>query len=192
MLCINACICMLHDFDVAEAGLVIIIFVALALIFVRITYEDLFFRLVYRRDLILLLSLRIFVILLAYCEQDGSAGLWAVDRGLWGARAFVASLFLAFITLLGVWAVSCIARLFRIAPIGDDALIGRGDIQLYAICCLFLSSDTWFLFLTSSALLGGFLALWWFLIYKQRTFPFAPAIVWSCYIAVLLNALDLP
>ena len=171
----------------------ITILAILALVFAHITYKDVTVRLVYRRDLIVLVALRavLFVVAVVGTEVFGVNQLLTLDFDQWGIRSLVMSIAMAFIVMAIVQSVAFITNRLTNKYGAKDESLGLGDVKLYAVCCLFLSFDQAFIMLFLSALIGAAVALYVKVIKKERTFPFAPAIVWSTFVVLVLNAVGL-
>ncbi len=98
----------------------------------------------------------------------------------WGPYALSASLFTAVILMLLVLACAWV-----IGKVTKANVLGAGDVKLYAACMLWLSPISCFLFLFLSSLFGTVLALAYRLLFKERTFPFAPAIVLAFFVSLM-------
>ena len=165
----------------------------LALIFAHITYKDVKVRLVFRRDLIALVCLRIVALAIAliaeYCFEIESVLGFSVDQ--WGIRSFVLSVAMAFIICAFVQGVTYITNRLTNKYGAKEESLGLGDVKLYALCSLFLSVEGGLIFLFLSAIVGAVMALYCKVIKKQKTFPFAPAIVWSCFAVLIVESAGL-
>lgn len=109
------------------------------------------------------------------CGKSSWAGIYAE---VWGVSALLQQGLRGAILVALVMAIN--AALSRKQP---DGAIGAGDVKLYFICCLYLSAPATALFLAASTSIGVLQALYC-CIKKQRTFAFAPALVWSCFAAL--------
>lgn len=205
----------------APIAAMIIILAILALVFARITYNDVTMRLVYRRDLIVLIAFRLVLFVVAVIGAEvfrvtsfGATSLGADSLGLstttgisfgaislvidrltnisleqWGIRALVMSVAMAFIVSAFVQLVAYITNRLTNKYGKKDESLGLGDVKLYAVCCLFLSPEQAFVMLFLSALVGAVMALYVKVIKKNRSFPFAPAIVWSTFAVLVFDVL---
>ena len=171
----------------------IIALIVLALIFAHITYRDVKSRLVYRRDLFALIIVRavLFVVVLVGEEVFGLSSVLGLSNEQWGLAPLIVSVALAVITCVIVQSVAFITNRLTNKYGEKEESLGLGDVWLYAVCCLFLTVETWFVFVFLSALIGVVMALYCKVIKKQCTFPFAPAIVWSCFVMVCARAAGL-
>lgn len=166
-----------------------VLLILLVIVFAHIHYKDSKHRLIFTYDLAALVALRIIVLVVVWLEHE-LAGLnvvadLAYDR--WGMHALVCSLVVACIVVLGIWLVTVITnRLVNLRDQKEESL-GVGDIKLYAVCCLFIRPEDAFLFVVLSSLGGAALALYAHVVRHERTFAFAPAIVWSCYLTLILD-----
>ena len=57
---------------------------------------------------------------------------------------------------------------------------------LLAACCLFVDLGNLDSYVLLVALMGIALALIWLIAKKSKTFPFAPALVWPCWLLLVL------
>lgn len=204
----------------------IIVFSILAIVFAHITYKDIVLRLVYRRDLVVLLAFRLVLFGVAVVGSEvfgvssfgvasleanllgsvsfgvvsAGSGLFGVhslnfdhllslDFAQWGVRALVMSVAMALIVTALVQSVAFVANRLTNKYGEKDESLGLGDVKLYAVCCLFLSPEQAFVMLFLSALVGAVMALYVKVIKKNRTFPFAPAIVWSTFAVLVFDVL---
>ena len=157
----------------------IIALIVLALIFAHITYRDVKSRLVYRRDLFALIIVRavLFVVVLVGEEVFGLSSVLGLSNEQWGLAPLIVSVALAVITCVIVQSVALITNRLTNKYGEKEESLGLGE--------------TWFVFVFLSALIGVVMALYCKVIKKQCTFPFAPAIVWSCFVMVCARAAGL-
>ncbi len=143
---------------------------------VAVTVRDVRYRLVYGEDVILLVALRVLAAVFAlYPEVSG------LQPGRWGFGALATSALAALAAAVLFWALGWLVS----HVLGNKAL-GGGDVLLLAACCLFVSIADLDLYFGLIALFGSAFALFWLLKKKSKTFPFAPALVWPCWLVVLL------
>lgn len=145
-------------------------------VFASITMRDVRTRLIHVGDLLLLCTIRIALLVTASIPAFG------INAAQWGADALFESLFLA-VVLAGAF---CLLSAL-ISKITKSPALGKGDIFLLATCCLFLNiwSIDSYLFLV--AILGITLSLIWLTAKKDKTFPFAPALVWPCWLVMFMT-----
>ena len=171
----------------------IILLALLAAVFVHMTYKDIKVRLVFRRDLVALVVLRIVALVVVlvgeYCF--GVSSVLGLTNEQWGVRSLILSIAMAFIICAFVQGVAFITNRLTNKYGAKEESIGLGDVKLYAACSLFLSVEAGLLFLFLSALVGALMALYCKIIKKQRTFPFVPAIAWSCFAVLMVESLGL-
>ena len=148
----------------------IVLLIALFCLFFLITIRDVRYRLVYGEDLLMLVSLRILAAALsgwqAYQWGFASLGVSAL------VACFVAALF---------WALGQL-----VSKVSSSAALGWGDVLLLAACCLFVGAGNLDCYVLFVALMGIVLALVWLFAKKSKTFPFAPALVWPCWLLLVL------
>ena len=149
--------------------------IALLAVFVAITVRDVRTRLIHISDLLLLCVIRIALL------AASSIQTFNVDGLQWGASALLGSLFLAF-ALAGSFYL--LGRL--ISKITNSSALGKGDILLLAACCLFLNLRSVSAYLIFVAGFGIALSLIWLTAKKDKTFPFAPALVWPCWLTMFV------
>lgn len=159
-----------------EAGCLIV----LAALFARIHVADVRERLVFAADLVWLVVARIVFTALT-CAGAFPEGSYA-DR-VWGVSGVVESLLLG----AAVASLMCLMGMLVARATKREAL-GGGDVWLYAACCLFLDPPGIMLFLALSAGAGVVQAVV-ATVRRRATFPFAPALVWSCWAALALRML---
>lgn len=147
----------------------------LFVLFCLITVRDVRYRLVYGEDLALLIAVRVFA---AACSLFPDVSMLAAER--WGALAlgqsFVATLALSLV----FWALG-----FLVSRICGSPALGKGDVLLLGVCGLFVEVWQFDGYLLLVSVSGAVLALVWLLFKKEKTFPFAPAIVWPCWLMLL-------
>lgn len=170
------------------AAEMIILLILLALIFAHITYKDVKTRVIFRYDLFALVLLRIVMLLVIWVgaeffESDAVLGLNAEQ---WSIRSLVMSAAVAIIVVALLQTLAYVVNRLTNKYGEKEESLGVGDVWLYGACCLFLSVEQVFLMVLLSALIGGVMALYVKVIKKQRTFPFAPAIVWATFVALVL------
>ena len=149
----------------------IVLLIVLFCLFFLITIRDVRYRLVYGEDLLMLVSLRILAAALSLYPDE--SGLQAYQ---WGFAS------------LGVSAlVACfVAALQLVSKVSSSAALGWGDVLLLAACCLFVGAGNLDCYVLFVALMGIVLALVWLFAKKSKTFPFAPALVWPCWLLLVL------
>ena len=136
----------------------IVLLIALFCLFFLITIRDVRYRLVYGEDLLMLVSLRILAAALSLYPDE--SGLQAHQWGF--ASLGVSALVTCFVTAL-FWALGQL-----VSKVSSSAALGGGDVLLFV------------------ALMGIALALVWLFAKKSKTFPFAPALVWPCWLLLVL------
>ena len=141
----------------------IVLLIALFCLFFLITIRDVRYRLVYGEDLLMLVSLRILAAVFSLYPDE--SGLQAYQWGF--ASLGVSALVACFVAAL-FWA------------------LGGGDVLLLAACCLFVGAGNLDCYVLFVALMGIVLALVWLFAKKSKTFPFAPALVWPCWLLIVL------
>lgn len=141
-----------------------------------IAVRDVRYRLVYGADVILLIALRVLASIFSlYPEASG------LQPGRWGFGALATSALAALAVTVLFWALG---RL--VSHVSGNKALGGGDVLLLAACCSFISIADLDFYFGLTALFGIALALFWLLGKKSKTFPFAPALVWPCWLVVLL------
>ena len=154
-----------------------VLFIAMMFaVFAVITMRDVQTRLIHIGDLLLLCAIRIALL------AASSISALAINAEWWGTRALLSSLALAFV-LAG--AFHLLGRLVSKAA-GGPAL-GKGDTYLLAVCCLFLNPESVEVYFFLVAIFGIVLSLIWLIAKKDKTFPFAPALVWPCWLVLLMT-----
>lgn len=73
-----------------------------------------------------------------------------------------------------------------VSKVSSSAALGGGDVLLLAACCLFVGAGNLDCYVLFVALMGIALALVWLFAKKSKTFPFAPALVWPCWLLLVL------
>lgn len=73
-----------------------------------------------------------------------------------------------------------------VSKVSSSAALGGGDVLLLAACCLFVGAGNLDCYVLFVALMGIVLALVWLFAKKSKTFPFAPALVWPCWLLLVL------
>lgn len=159
---------------VLEAGCLVV----LAVLFVRIHSADVRERLVFASDLAGLAGARIVFAALS-CAGLFPEGSYAACA--WGVRGVAESLLVAAV----VASLMQLAGALVTRVMGREAL-GGGDVWLYAACCLFLDPAGVVSFLALSTAAGAVQAAG-AAVRRQAAFPFAPALVWSCWAALALR-----
>lgn len=149
----------------------------LFVLFCLVTVRDVRFRLVYGEDLALLASVRILV---AACSLFPDAT--ALDPARWGFPALGESVFAGLVASFLLLALGWLVSKFS----GKSAL-GMGDVMLLGVCCLFVGLQNLEAYLLMVALAGIALSLFWLFARKSKTFPFAPALVWPCWLLLFLE-----
>ena len=152
----------------------IVLLIALFCLFFLITIRDVRYRLVYGEDLLMLVSLRILAAALSLYPDE--SGLQAYQWGF--ASLGVSALVACFVAAL-FWALGQL-----VSKVSSSAALGWGDVLLLAACCLFVGAGN--LDVLFVALMGIVLALVWLFAKKSKTFPFAPALVWPCWLLLVL------
>lgn len=132
----------------------IILLALLAAVFVHMTYKDIKVRLVFRRDLVALVVLRIVALVVVlvgeYCF--GVSSVLGLTNEQWGVRSLILSIAMAFIICAFVQGVAFITNRLTNKYGAKEESIGLGDVKLYAACSLFLSVEAGLVFLFLSAL----------------------------------------
>ena len=81
----------------------------------------------------------------------------------------------------------CLFGRFRLGGMFCRGIVlGWGDVLLLAACCLFVGAGNLDCYVLFVALMGIVLALVWLFAKKSKTFPFAPALVWPCWLLIVL------
>lgn len=154
----------------------IVLLVALFCLFALITIRDVRYRLVYGEDLLMLVSLRILAAALSLYPSESSLPVHQWGFGSLGVSALVAGFAAVSFWMLGQ----------LVSKLSHSAALGGGDVLLLAACCLFLGARCLSTYVLLIALFGIVLALAWLFIKKSKTFPFAPALVWPCWLLLVL------
>ncbi len=174
-----------------------VVLVLLFALLCAITAIDVRERAIYVRHLLLLACLRVAVALCSVGMSLGPAGEgvpWAVaGSGLqaaftlalplerWGIFPLAQSLLMGVAVALLIVLLGC-----AVSRLSGSNAVGRGDVLLIAACCLFLRLNELEAYLLLVALVGVAMALFWRFAKGSRTFPFAPALVWPCWLLLLL------
>ena len=154
----------------------IVLLIALFCLFFLITIRDVRYRLVYGEDLLMLVSLRILAAVLSLYPDE--SGLQAYQWGF--ASLGVSALVACFVAAL-FWALGQL-----VSKVSSSAALGWGDVLLLAACWLFVGAGNLDCYVLFVALMGIVLALVWLFAKKSKTFPFAPALVWPCWLLIVL------
>lgn len=144
--------------------------ILLFVVSVSIAVRDVRTRLIHVGDLLLLCAIRIALFIASWVPA------LKLNAAQWGVSALLESLLLAAI-LVGVFCL--LGRL--VSKITNGPALGKGDILLLATCCLFLSPQNINSYLFLVAIFGMALSLIWLKAKKDKTFPFAPALVLPCW-----------
>lgn len=157
-----------------EAGCMVV----LAALFARVHSADVRGRVVFVADLAWLVAARL---AFAAMAQAGlfSAGSYA--ECAWGATCAPWSLALGAAVAASMFLMGAL-----VSRVTGRAALGLGDVWLYGVCCLLLDAAGVALFLGLSAAAGAVAALA-AAARRRATFPFAPALVWSCWAALALR-----
>ncbi len=174
-----------------------VVLVLLFALFCAITAVDVRERAIYVRHLLLLAALRIAAALCSVALSLSAAGEdapWAISgSGLqaafslalplerWGFLPLAQSLLMGVAVALLIALMGCV-----VSKLSGGNAVGRGDVLLIAVCCLFLRLNELEAYLLLVALAGVAMALFWRFAKGSRTFPFAPALVWPCWAVLLL------
>lgn len=150
--------------------------IMLFVVFAAITVRDVRIRLIHISDLLLLCAIR--VVLLA----ASSVPVFGIDGSQWGVGALLESLLLAFALTGMFWLLGLL-----VSKITGSSALGEGDVLLLAACCLFLSFRNIDAYLLLVVFIGIALSLVWLIAKKDKTFPFAPALVWPCWLVMLMT-----
>ena len=154
-----------------------VLFIAMMFaVFAVITMRDVRTRLIHVGDLLSLCAIRVALLAMS------SISALAIDAARWGIGALLDSLALALV-LAGAFYL--LGRLVSKAA-GGPAL-GKGDTYLLAVCCLFLNLESVEVYFFLVAIFGIALSLIWLIAKKDKTFPFAPALVWPCWLVTLMT-----
>lgn len=141
-------------------------------LFCLVTVRDIRFRLVYGEDLALLASVRV---LAAACSLFPD--VTALEPVRWGFPTLGESVVAGLVASFLLWALGWLA-----SKLSGKSALGVGDVLLLGVCCLFVGLRNLEAYLLMVALTGIALSLFWLLARKSKTFPFAPAIVWPCWL----------
>ncbi len=150
----------------------------LAVLFGHIHLVDVRTRLVLAVDVGLLVLVRAAVC--AACAQPG-ADAYGIADARWGASVLLRALVVALVVVAALEVLAAVVG----RAIGAEAM-GRGDALLYAVRCSYLGVETLLPFLAASACAGAALGVS-ALVRGERTFAFAPAIVWPCWAILALE-----
>lgn len=82
-------------------------------------------------------------------------------------------------------ALFCLFFLITIRDVRYRLVYGE-DLLMLAACCLFVGAGNLDCYVLFVALMGIVLALVWLFAKKSKTFPFAPALVWPCWLLLVL------
>lgn len=138
--------------------------VALLCVFAVITVRDVRYRLVYGEDLLFLVALRLLA---------AAGSLFSDASGLapaqWGFQVLGTQMPASLLVAVLLAALGALVSKL----LGATAL-GRGDVLLLAACCLLVP------------VFGIALALFWLIARKDKTFPFALALVWPCWLDIFI------
>ena len=154
----------------------IALLIAIFCLFVLITIRDVRYRLVYGEDLLLLVSLRIFAAALSLYPDE-----FGLQAHQWGFAPLGVSILVSCIAASLFWALGQL-----VSKVSCNASLGGGDVLLLAACCLFVDLGNLDSYVLLVALMGIALALVWLFAKKSKTFPFAPALVWPCWLLLVL------
>ena len=149
----------------------ILVFVVLA----SITVRDVRTRLIHIGDLLLICAIRIALFVASLTPALG------IDAARWGTNALLESLLMAVVLAGAFYLLSEL-----VSRITNSPELGKGDILLLVTCCLFLSPQSIGMYLFLVAIFGIALSLIWLIAKKDKTFPFAPVLVWPCWLMVLM------
>ncbi len=143
---------------------------------------------IFRYDLFALVLLRIVLLLVTWvgAEFFQSDAVLGLNAEQWSIRSLVMSAAVAIIVVVLLQTLAYVVNRLTNKYGEKEEPLGVGDVWLYGVCCLFLSVEQVFLMVLLSALIRGVMALYVKVIKKQRTFPFAPAIVWATFVALVL------
>lgn len=144
----------------------------LAILFGRIHLVDVRTRAVLVADVGLLALVR--VTACVACAVPGHDA-WGIADARWGPSALARALVAAIVVVAALEVLAAVVG----RAIGSEAM-GRGDALLYTACCSYLGEGTLLPFLIASACAGVALGVA-ALARGERTFAFAPAIVWPCW-----------
>ena len=153
----------------------IVLLALLFFIFCVITVRDIRTRLIHVSDLLALCMFRMAVLVVSLLSFPG------VDAARWGVGSLLESFLLAAV-LAGAF---CLLGK-GVSKITNGPALGRGDVLLLAACCLFLNLQCIDAYLVAMAAFGIVLSLVWLIAKKDKTFPFAPALVWPCWLLILM------
>ncbi len=145
-------------------------------VFASVTVRDMRTRLIHIGDLLLLCAIRIALFAVSLTPLLG------INTEQWGANALFESLLLAVALAGAFYLLSAL-----ISKITKSPALGKGDILLLATCCLFLSPQSIDAYLFLVSIFGIVLSLIWLIAKKDKTFPFAPALVWPCWLVMLMT-----
>ncbi len=161
-----------------------VVLVLSAALFVVITVADVRERAVYILHVALLVLLRALTALGALAASAlplGECAPWLVlPLDVWGFASLVWQVLMGTGVALLLWLMGLAVTKVRAAD-----SVGRGDVMLIAVCCLFLRTDLLEPYLLLVALAGVAMALFWRFARESDTFPFAPALVWPCWALLL-------
>lgn len=150
--------------------------VALLCVFAVITVRDVRYRLVYGEDLLFLVALRLLAA--AGSLFPDASGLAPAQWGFQVLGTQMPASLLVAVLLAALGAL--VSKL-----LGATAL-GRGDVLLLAACCLFIAPSNLEAYLLLVPVFGIALALFWLIARKDKTFPFALALVWPCWLDIFI------
>ena len=157
----------------------VVLLAVLAVLFGHIHLVDARTRLVLATDVGLLALVR--VVVCVACAQPG-ADVCGFADARWGWRALACALVAAIVVVAALEVLAAVVG----RAIGSEAM-GRGDALLYAACCSYLDEVALAPFLIVSACAGVALGAAALVRAGERTFAFAPAIVWPCWAVLALE-----
>lgn len=162
-------------------GLVLVL-VVMGVVGAHIHMMDVRQRVVPSGDLAVLCGMRVVLCVASWGAQWCGKSAWVgLDGAVWGGVALIQQGLRGGALVVLVMGINCVlSRKQR------SEAIGAGDVKLYFVCCLYLNEAATVLFLIGSTCVG-FLQALRCLIVKRHTFAFAPALVWSCYGAFLVQ-----
>lgn len=130
----------------------------------------------------MLVSLRILAAALSlYPSESMYPSESSLSVHQWGFGSLGVSALVAGFAVVSFWMLGQL-----VSKLSHSAALGGGDVLLLAACCLFLEARCLSTYVLLIALFGIVLALAWLFIKKSKTFPFAPALVWPCWLLLVL------
>lgn len=157
----------------------LVVLITMAAVGLHIHVSDVRERIVPSCDLLFLCVQRLVLCAVAFAMQCCGLDVWAgLDANMWNGATLMQQALRGGLLVVLVLAINAV-----LSRKGSSEAVGAGDVKLYFVYCLYLDEATTVLFLLISTGIGVVQAIGC-LISKQRTFAFAPALVWGCFLAL--------